>query len=99
MGVLKSEFVAGKKKKRLVKGEKKKDFILKWRNKLPNSFSKSITKLVLASQYRRFLFFSNKKKKKRRFLLFGKSVQKIVGFTIIVLLLFENSRNCLVMLF
>ena len=59
-------------------------------------------KLVLASQYIRFLFFSiikknkknkkKKKKKKKRFIFFGKLVQKIVGFTIIVLLLFENSN-------
>ena len=79
-----------KKKKGQLKEKKKKDFILKWRNKLPNSFSKSITKLVLASQYIRFLFFSIKKKKK--FLFFGKPVQKIVGFTIVVLFLFENSN-------
>ena len=71
---------------------------------LPNSFSKSIPKLVLASQYIRFpfLFHHNKKiiikkkkkkKKKKRFIFFGKPVQKIVGFTIIVLLLFENKLN------
>ena len=71
MGVLKSEFVVGKKKKRLVKGEKKKNFYSKIETKilgklLPNSFSKLIPKLVLASQYRRFLFFSIKKKKKKK---------------------------------
>ena len=68
MGVLKSGFDAGK-KKGLVKGEKK-NFYSKIEKQilgklLPNSFSKSMPKLVLASQYIRFLFFSIQKKKKK----------------------------------
>ena len=70
MGVLKSGFDDGK-RKRLVKGEKKKSFYSKIEKHilgklLPNSFSKSIPKLVLASQYARILFFSIKKRKDKK---------------------------------
>ena len=73
MGFLKSGFDASKKKKRGWLKEKKKSFYSKIEKQIlgkliPNSFSKSISKLVLPSQYIRFLFFSIKKKKKIPFL-------------------------------
>ena len=62
MGVLKSGFDAILKKKKFY-SKIEKQILGKL---LPNSFSKLIPKLVLASQYARILFFSIKKRKEKK---------------------------------
>ena len=62
MGVLKSGFDAIFLKKSFYSKIEKQIF----GKLLPNSFSKSIPKLVLASQYVRILFFSIKKRKEKK---------------------------------